>query len=300
MQSLRFLVAILSCLFIYKGTNGQGNSQNVTLQKIGVMPKILKETSGLEVTSPNSLWSHNDDTYPYLYNIDSTGQLIKAIYLNHQNSGWEDLAQDYHGNIYIGAFGNNTNTRKDLKIYKIGNPDSIKEKFVNAGIIDYHYSDQKLFPPDNRFKNFDMDAMISVGDSLYLFSKNRTAPFDGYTKVYRLPNTPGTHQADLVDSIFLCNESMLTCWVTAADISPDKKHLVLLSHDKLWLISCFEGSDFGKGKIQQISLNHFSHKAAICFYNDHQVYITDELEMDILGGKLYRLDLGPWLKVDCN
>ncbi len=299
MPSIRFSIAILCCSGLIIGTYGQGNCQNSPLHKIGVMPKILKETSGLEVTSPNSLWSHNDDTHPYLYKLDSTGQLIKAIYLNHKNSGWEDLAQDDQGNIYIGGFGNNTNARKDLKIYKIGNPDSIKEKFVNAGIIDYRYSDQKFFPPDKRFKNFDMDAMISLGDSLYLFSKNRTEPFDGYTKVYRLPNTPGTYQAELMDSIFLCNESMLTCWITAADISPDKKHLVLLSHDKLWLISCFEGVNFGKGKIQQISLNHFSHKAAICFYNDYMVYITDELEMDILGGKLYSLDLRPWLKNEC-
>jgi len=300
MRSPIFLLVVITCLITVIGTDGQVNIQNSPLNRIGIMPKILKETSGLEVTSPNSLWSHNDDTYPYLYNIDSTGKLIKAIYLNHKNSGWEDLAQDDHGNIYIGGFGNNTNTRKDLKIYKIGNPDTIKQKFVNAGIIEYQYSDQKLFPPDNRHKNFDMDAMISLGDSLYLFSKNRTEPFDGFTKVYRLPNAPGTYQADLVDSIFLCNESMLTCWVTAADISPDKKHLVLLSHDKLWLISCFAGSNFSSGKIQQISLKHFSHKAAICFYNNNQVYITDELEMDILGGNLYRLDLSPWIKSDCN
>ncbi|MEQ8361793.1 MAG: hypothetical protein RH948_02935 [Cyclobacteriaceae bacterium] len=290
--SLTYGLLLISCAAL---------SQNTTqLIKVGSVPKILKETSGLEITSPNSIWSHNDDTYSFLYNIDSTGKLIRAVYINHKNSGWEDLAKDKNNNIYIGGFGNNTNTKKDLRIYKISNPDSITERITNAEVISFNYSDQKHFPPPAEEMNFDADALISFEESLYVFSKNRTVPFNGYTKVYKLPNSPGKYIAELVDSIFLCNESMLNCWVTAADISPDNKHLVLLSHDKIWLISCFADGPFSSGRIIEIPLNHFSHKAAICFIKDHEVFITDELEFGLLGGNLYRMDLNQWVEISCN
>lgn len=276
------------------------HAQRNGLKKIAVMPKILEETSGLEITNSNSIWSHNDDTQPFLYNLDSTGNIIRAIYLNHKNSGWEDLAQDKDHNIYIGGFGNNTNTKKDLKILRVNDPEHNTARVVDADVINYTYEDQKMFPPPKKKMNFDCDAMISAGDALFLFTKNRTEPFDGYTKIYKLPNTAGTYTAQLVDSLFLCNNSMYNCWVTGADISPDGKHLALLGHDKIWLISCFEGTRFAKGKMQVIPLNHFSHKAGIAFFNDQEIYISDELEFGVLGGNLYKLDLGPWLSKACK
>ena len=93
---------------------------------------------------------------------------------------------------------------------------------------------------------------------------------------------------------------MLQCWITGADLSPDKKTLALLSHDKLWLYSCFEGDKFFGGKVVQLNMNHFSHKAGIAFVNNHEIYIVDGFEMNILGGKLYRIDISEWVQNDCN
>ncbi|HYC86843.1 MAG TPA: hypothetical protein VEB86_16540, partial [Chryseosolibacter sp.] len=171
--------------------------------EIAALPRHIREASGLATTDQKTFWTHNDGGVPILFNIDSTGRVVKSIQLNHPNAGWEDLATDKKGNLYVGGFGNNNNDKKKLKIYKINNPDGITEKVYTAEIIHFRYSDQHTFPPAPAQRNFDMDAMIALGSELYLFSKNRTEPFTGYTKIYRLPQTPGEHVATPVDSIYL-------------------------------------------------------------------------------------------------
>lgn len=261
------------------------------LKEIATLPKHINEASGLEITKGKYLWTHNDGGVPILYCLDTLGNLLKTLQLNHPNSGWEDLTQDSKGNFYIGAFGNNKNNKKSLNIYKIPKPDSITEKVFNAEVIKYSYSDQMTFPPAASKQNFDMDAFVAIRDSLYLFSKNRTTPFSGYTKIYSLPQTPGEYKVTPIDSIYLGKGPMMDKWITSADISPDGKTVALLSHQYVWLIKNFHGNNFSKGKFYKIKLNHFSHKAGLCFKSNQKLFIVDELEMEILGGKIYSLDL---------
>ncbi len=272
-------------------------SKNEVLHEIGDLPKNIKEASGLEMTGGKYLWTHNDGGIPMLYCLDTLGRFVKSVQLNHPNKGWEDLTQDEKGNLYVGSFGNNDNNRKDLKIYKLPNIDTNTAYIVNAEVINFKYSDQKDFPPPQSKRNFDMDAFASYKGSLYLFSKNRTKPFTGYTKIYKLSQVAGTHVAQLIDSIYLGKEgAMLNYWITGADFSPNGKRLALLSHDYILLIRDFKGDLFSSGKIQKIDLKNFSHKAGICFQTNEKLYIVDELELDILGGKLYSMDLSHYLK----
>src|SRR5690606_37105404 len=127
-----------------------------------------------EISASGILWTHNDDRLPVLYGLDTTGRIVKTIHLNHRNNGWEDLAMDNERNLYIGAFGNNKNDRKDLAILKIKQPETNQETVVNAEVIRYEYSDQQHFPPDRSRMNFDADAFVSISDSLYIITKNRT------------------------------------------------------------------------------------------------------------------------------
>lgn len=255
------------------------------------LPKVLKEASGLYIDENKNYWSHNDDTHSFLYCFDSTGKILKTVYLNHPNNGWEDLASDREHNIYIGAFGNNKNNRKDLTVYKLNAPNKITTKVTQAEIIRYEYEDQKEFPPPVSNQKFDADALISFRDSLYIFTKNRTKPFSGYTHVYQLPQSPGKYVAHLVDSIFLGNQYMMDSWVTGADVSPDQNILALLGHDKIWLILNFQGLKFSTGDLVEIVLPNYTHKAGISFYGNDLIYIVDETEFDILGGNLYQLDI---------
>ncbi len=274
------------------------SQQKVVLTEVCKLDPILKESSGV-VVAGGKVWTHNDSGEPLLYGIDKTGKITNPIYIGGigtKMKDWEDLAKDDAGNVYIGGFGNNGNKRHDLTIYKIPDPATLKEKVVNAETIQFSFPDQKLFPPAENELNFDVEAMIWFNNNLYLFSKNRTVPFTGYSKVYKLPATPGTYVAELIDSVYLGPEPMLVNWVTSADISPDKKKLVLLSHDKLWLFTCFEGDKFFSGKKYTISFGTMSQKEAICFSSNTELYITDEYLYKI-GGKLYSLNLAN-VKID--
>jgi len=258
---------------------------------VAQVPKIIKEASGLYIDKNKNFWSHNDDRYPILYCFDSTGVIIKTVYLNHPNKGWEDLAADDNDNLYIGAFGNNTNDRKDLTIYKINSVNTITAKITTSEAIRYRYNDQHNFPATPSNRNYDADALIALRDSLFIFTKNRTEPFTGYTRVYSLPQTPGNYVAELVDSIYIGPGPMMENWITGADLSPDKSTLALVGHEKIWLINKFNGSKFSKGKITEIQLPHFTHKAGISFSGNDTLYVVDELEFEILGGQLYKLQI---------
>jgi hypothetical protein len=264
----------------------------VPLQEIANLPKHIKEASGLAITSKGKLWTHNDGGIPVLFCLDTLGNVSKTVQLNHPNAGWEDLTLDKKGNMYVGGFGNNRNDKRTLKIYRIPDPESITEKVVNAQIIQYRYEDQTSYPPPPSQRNFDVDAFIAKDDSLFLFSKNRTSPFTGYSKVYRLSQEPGEQIAVVADSIFLGKGPMMDYWVTGAALSADARSLALLSHRCVWLITEFHGNNFSSGKVLRIDLNHFSHKAGVAFEGNSRLFIIDELEMEIIGGKLYTLDLG--------
>lgn len=268
-------------------------AQKVSLSELCRLDKALPESSGI-IFAGGKIWSHNDSQgQPVLYGFDNTGKVSGIIYVSGKNTDWEDLAKDDAGNIYIGDFGNDKNKRHDLKIYKISNPAELKENIAKPEIIEFKYSDQVLFPPDTNAQNFDMEAMIWFNNHLYLFSKNRTNPFTGFTKVYKLPDRAGSYTAESVDSIYLGPAPMITSWVTSADISPDKKKLALLGHDKVWLFTCFEDDRFSSGTKQTLAISGtITQKEAICFVNNDQLYITDELVMRVMGGKLYSLDLG--------
>jgi len=119
----------------------------------------------------DTLYSINDSGgKTYIYRFSDKGLLYDSIFVpNSINYDWEEITNDKEGNIYIGDFGNNTNKRKDLKIYSFNS-----EK--NTTSIPFAYPGQKHFPPlRRREKNYDCEAMIFRDGKLILFSKNKTS-----------------------------------------------------------------------------------------------------------------------------
>jgi hypothetical protein len=102
--------------------------------------------------------------------------------------------------------------------------------------------------------------------------------------LYKIPAKPGQHLATLLDSFKTGIGYKEQWWVTAADMSPDAKKLVLLSSDKLFVFTDFTSDNFFKGKMKTIDLGSFTQKEAIAFYTNTEFYITDEY-FDILGGR---------------
>lgn len=267
-----------------------------TAELITALPKSLSGCSGIEMAPNGDLVMINDHGRPVVYFFDTvTYSVKKTIHLNNRIQDWEDLTIDENANLYIGDFGNNHNSRKDLKIYKIPSISDSTGQVMTAEIIRFTLSDQEEFPPAEGNYEFDIEAMVSKGDHLYLFSKSRGKPFKGLVKLYKLENTPGEHVAELVDKTYLGNGKMYESWITAADLKDD--HLVLLTHGKIFVFSCFENDGFFKGNVNAYDLHHFSQKESVCYDNNGQrLFITDELLQGILGGKLYSYPTGGILR----
>ncbi len=282
-----FAGTMLACLTSLSIANGQ------VFTTLGELPPELYESSGIETTSPNEVWTFNDSGgQPELYLCDTFGTLQRTVFIAEAwNRDWEDITQDDEGNFYIGNIGNNANDATDLTIFKIPNPTTAPTDTVLAEVISFAYADQASFPPPSDSLNYDCEALMWFDDHLYLSTKNRTEPFDGYTHLYRLPATPGEHLAERISSFNTEGTVQLLDWVTAGDISPDGSQLVLLTTDKVWLFYDFEGDDFFSGEALRIDLPFPSKKEAICYATDSRLYITDEDVGGIIGRQLYALDI---------
>lgn len=287
-------------IFVFFLTAKALNAQVIQLNTIGSLTNTLTESSGLCYIEPNKIYTHNDSGGgDEIFEIDTLGNLIRTITINSaNNSDWEDITKDNLNNIYIGDFGNNNNDRTNLRIYKIPSPSSFSGNAVTADIIEFNYPDQTMFPPNPTKRNFDAEGFVWYDDSLFIFTKNRTSPFNGYCKMYKIPATPGVYTAQICDSVFLCADSQPDCWVTSAALSPDNSHLALLNNNKIWWFSCFNGSSFFKGAMATATLSSNTQKEAITFKNNHDVFISDELSvLDNSGGKLYLSDMSIYLEM---
>jgi hypothetical protein len=161
----------------------------------------IKETSGLVLIN-GKLITHNDSgDDPVLHEIDTaSGQVSRTVTVsNASNTDWEDICTD-NNYIYIGDFGNNSGSRMDLRIYRILISDymSASNDTVTADTIQFSYADQTDFTPSTFTTNFDAESIVSLGDSLFIFTKNWG---DNWTNVYAMPNLPGTYSAPKIDSI---------------------------------------------------------------------------------------------------
>ncbi|NNJ55230.1 MAG: hypothetical protein HKP14_03835, partial [Bacteroidia bacterium] len=241
-----------------------------TIQTLETLPAVLNENSGMVAYSSNTFYFINDGgNAASIYRYDTISKIANEIIVrNASNVDWEDLAQDKSGNLYIGDFGNNDNNRSNLAIYKVGNPELAGDT-MNADTIQFIYENQSAFPPSSNLLNFDCEAMIWYEDSLYLFTKNRTNPFDGWCYMYVLPDAAGSYNARLKDSFQFPGSAKEFEWITAADYSYVGKELILLSSGKMHLFEAGElGDDFFSGTHTTFDFGHFSQKEAIAFSTD--------------------------------
>lgn len=249
------------------------------LHVVADLPRTLKEVSGIEYFSNDSIvWTINDSRNPpEIYGFDLESKKIqKVIRLkNASNIDWEDLATDTIGNLYIGDFGNNASNREDLTIYGIGDPGGVEKRRNEPLVTTFHYEDQEKFPPKEKDLSFDTESFIHFNGHFYLFTRNRAKKFDGRTKIYKLPAKEGNFEAKLIGS-FKTGEDPKDCEVTGAAIHHPSGKIALLSYNKVWLFSDYEGDDFTSGTVKEIKLEHSSQKESICFKSENELFIADE------------------------
>jgi pimeloyl-ACP methyl ester carboxylesterase len=257
------------------------------------LPLALKNPSGILKAKDGSLWSINDaqGKLPLLFNIDTTGKVIKTVRVTGApNVDWEDITQDDQGNFFIGDIGNENNNRKSFSVYKVAFDQIKSSDKAESLTISFTLPDQHNFPPPATNLNYDLESMFWFDDAIYFFSKNRTKPFSGYSKLYKIPDSPGSHIAQLLDSILVSKQGVReNGWVASASLSPDKKKLALLGYDRVWMITDFENGAFCKGRITEIPMKNTSHKKGLDFFDNSTLLIVDEYFLGTNDGNLYFL-----------
>jgi hypothetical protein len=194
-HTIRIALFFLPVLNLYAGCTGKEKEDppitTCYMTQISVLPAELNENSGM-IWYDGLIWTINDSgSEPFIYVVDTTGQIIRIIRLaGAENTDWEEIAQD-DSFVYIGDVGNNEGKRTDLRIYKISKND-LTDTVVAPEVIQYAYADQTDFTPEAYNTPYDCEALISNGDSLFLFTKNWTG---NYTRIYGLPAVKGTYQA---------------------------------------------------------------------------------------------------------
>jgi len=288
MQIKKRIVLLISALVIFSIILWKSylNYSN----KILTISEHLEEISGIEFDKDGNLWAINDSgNTTEIHQIDTLGNIKRSVNItNAKNIDWEDLTQDDFGHFFIGDFGNNSNNRKDLVIYKIENPIDLKSTETEAEIIRFKFHDQDHSNRNDSIKNFDLEAFVFYEGNLYLFTKNRTKPFDGYSNLYRMGDYASNHKAVKISRFKTCQAGKYQCWITSAALSPDRKKLALLGSNKIWIFKNWENDDFFSGDVSEIDLGLITQKEAITFYNDSIVVLADE-KFKGIGGNLYTL-----------
>lgn len=255
---------------------------------LGQLPSQIDESSGLSIGPAQENWSHNDgygDNRLYCFN--SSGTLTRTLTLsNATNVDWEDITHDSNfDHLFVGDFGNNANDRTNLRIYRIPHPSSFSGSSVSADIIRFSYPDQQSFP--SPWMNFDTESMIHHNGHLYLFTKPDGSAV-GYTKLYRLPDQPGTYVATLIDSFYTNDRP------TSAAINEDGSALIVMAVSRMHIFQNWTGDNFFSGQHTQINFGGvYTQKEAITFRSRSEVYLTDENNGS--GNFLYKADLSVWI-----
>ncbi len=270
------------------------SSTSTNLPFLMELPNAVKETSGLAFFN-GKLWTINDSGgLPVIYAIDTTsGNVAQMITLiGTTNVDWEDLTTDENF-VYVADVGNNNGDRTDLTIHKVlkstipanGNSN------VQAGRIQFVYEDQKRLSK-NKNHNFDCEALIAAGDSLYLFTKNRA---NEHCNLYRLPKTPGTYTAKKIGGFDAGG------LITGADFDPVKQQLVLTGYEKdtyepfIWILFDFQGHNFLNGNKRRINLNGLlaTQTEGIAFYSPYSAFISAE-KSNGYNARIFRLKTSVW------
>ena len=236
----------------------------------------MDEASGLVIDKNNLFWINNDKGNSAVLNVvDVDGKIVKTVNIAAENNDWEDLAKDANDNLYIGDFGNNNNERTNLAIYKIANFSNVTANSVTPEVITFDYEDQSQFPPPDNQMHFDVEGFIATSTKFYLFTKDRSDPFQGITKLYELPNSIGNHTATLLGSFSTASSSDAGA-ITGAAISPSGRQLVLLSEQKLFLFKDFTTPQFFDTTVEEIDIPVERKFEGIDFQDECTLYLVNE------------------------
>ena len=207
------------------------------IAKLGKGPD--RENSGIvkSRTREDVYWMENDSgDEPRIYAINRKGEVygaeryedISGVLIGGAiNIDWEDITVDASGNVLIADVGNNCNCRRDLVIYVVPEPrpDAGRAAFLKK--LFFRYPDQYDYPAPSHDFNYDCEGVFTIGDTIYIASKNRS---DTYTKLYKMDNP----KSDEVNTLTYIGRFDVHGKATGADATPNGLQLAIVTYDLIW------------------------------------------------------------------
>ncbi len=217
------LLIIFSCS---DGQEKQEYESAIVLESI-VLPKVINETSGLEILNEVFITHNDSGGEPSLYFFNLNGEITNSIKLEEKsfweiyNNDWEDITADENF-IFIADTGNNFGNRSNLNIIKVKTND-----FSIDGKIDLTYKDQeKFFSRFPRPKHkYDAEALFLIEDKIAILSKDRSNLF---TDLYLIDKESNSRQ--VLESKITYNVNSL---ITGGDYNEELGLLALVSYNSV-------------------------------------------------------------------
>jgi hypothetical protein len=267
---------------------------NYNPSKISNLPVQIKETSGLMLFN-DILWTHNDGgNDAVLFGLNpANGSIQRTVAVTGApNIDWEDITRDdTYG--YIGDFGNNNGNRTNLRILRFP-LSQLENDTVFVETIQFSYPDQTDFSSRPQNNDFDAEAILSMGDSLYIFSKNWV---NLRTKLYILPKEPGLYAARLAGDIYADG------LITGAAFNPVDSVILLTGYTKvltpiMWLLWDFRDANVFGGNKRKININLALHQMEAAEWISGSEYLITNEAFTSLGNvpaALFRVNTGAWV-----
>ena len=235
------------------------------------LPLKINETSGLEYYNNNFLTHNDSGGETILYEINKEGNIVDEHFIENcgENNDWEDITADSK-HIYIANSGNNYGNRQNLAVLILDK----ESDFECTGQIQFKYKNQVNFENRNRHP-YDSEGIISVGDELILFSKDRE---NLITELYSLPKMPGSYE---IESIYSYSVNSL---ITGADYNEKLKLVALVGYDFNWNQYFYKISNFDLSNIDQTVIEKFkipigkAQIEAVKIIDESSFWITSEDE----------------------
>lgn len=167
---MKKLFVIHFLLISFLGFSQKIEKLNLKKYKIAVLSDSLEESSGL-TNIDGRIFSFNDsgNTSEIFEITPGSSHIKKTFQTGLKNIDWEAMTDDGE-NFYVGEFGNNLGSRKDLKVYQIPfKNDSIIADSIKT--FPFFYPEQTDFTPKNVNNNFDAEAMIFLDGNIHIFTK---------------------------------------------------------------------------------------------------------------------------------
>jgi hypothetical protein len=266
------------------------NAQVIYPYRTCVSPRELVEFSGIAKIDKNLLVGINDGgNSATLFFMDTTGKLVrKRTFKNVKNVDWEDISYS-NGILTICDVGDNLNTRNETVIHFY----DVKKDTV-TGSKRIHFN-EKILPLSKSKRDFDCEAVITLGDKIWLFSKSHSDPYTGKCYEYSINKSDTKLNYSAEDSLVFGTRGFIYNSITGAALSA-KNFVAFLSCTHIWFkFSFFNEKSFFKNVTLDFDFDGITQKEAITFLSDYKFVVADERTAKVMGGRMYFFDLKPYV-----